>query len=590
MFLRHIIPAVALLAMTLTAQGARPAKKANINDIKHSIEDPAIIYPETFEADTQKLLEGWYMKNYTGTDHRYEQLGDVETPDAEIKKRLAALPTVIEMPFNPIVRNYIDRYTRRGRAQVAGLLGLSNYYMPIFEQALEAEELPLELKYLPVIESGLDPNAVSRHGATGLWQFMLAAANGLGLEVNSLVDERRDPYVSSEAAARLLKSLYETYGDWSLAIAAYNCGPGNVNKAIRRAGGDPKSHDFWSIYEFLSPETRGYVPMFIAANYVMNYYDRHNISPVLPTKPLVTDTVGISTRVHFDQISAVLDIPVEELRILNPQYRADIIPGSPEKVYMLTLPGQQVHAYILSEPSILAYNAEKYRRRETVDPGVAPGEDQVVDEVTEEIGVEAPEELLLTAARPESVVEMPDPLPAPKKHDAPAKTVTHTVAAGQTLAEIARLYDVDVASIKSENNLRRSAVRTGQQLKITTTKGGADSAAAATSAPAESKKVQDTGKTVVTASKAKANATASQKSSKKKKAEVKPVSHTVKSGENLTVIAKQHGISVEELKKANNMSSDKLKPGESLKLPTKGAAKSTRSKAGSSKKSKKRRR
>ncbi len=588
MFLRHILPALGLFAVALTAQGAKAAKQPNVNDLKHSIEDPAIIYPETFEADTQKLLEGWYMKNYTGTDRRYEQLGDVETSDNEIKKRLAALPTVIEMPFNPIVRNYIDRYTRRGRAQVAGLLGLSNYYMPIFEQALEAEELPLELKYLPVIESGLDPNAVSRHGATGLWQFMLAAANGLGLEVNSLVDERRDPYVSSEAAARLLKSLYETYGDWSLAIAAYNCGPGNVNKAIRRAGGDPKSHDFWSIYEYLSPETRGYVPMFIAANYVMNYYDRHNISPVLPTKPLVTDTVGISTRVHFDQISAVLDIPVEELRILNPQYRAGIIPGSPDKVYMLTLPGQQVHAYILSEPSILAYNAEKYRRRETVDPGAMPEDGVEVAEAGEAVEVEAPEELLLTAARPESVVEIQDPVPAPAKPKGTPKTVTHTVAAGDTLADIARNYDVDVASIKSENNLRRSAVRAGQQLKITTTKVP-DTAVAETPA----KKDRDNGKTVVTASKAKANSTASQKSSKKKKEQAKPVSHTVKSGENLTVIAKQHGISVDELKKANNMTSDKLKPGESLKLPSKGTSKgtskSTRAKSSSKSRSKKRR-
>ena len=205
--LRPLISALLLAAIALPVAAARPKKNANVADLKYSIEDSSIVYPESFEADTQKLLEGWYMKNYTATDQRYSQLGDVETSDAEIRKRLSALPTIIELPFNSIVRNYIDRYTRRGRAQVAGLLGLSNYYMPIFEQALEAQELPLELKYLPVIESGLDPNAVSRHGATGLWQFMLASANGLGLEVNSLVDERRDPYASSEAAARYLKSL-----------------------------------------------------------------------------------------------------------------------------------------------------------------------------------------------------------------------------------------------------------------------------------------------------------------------------------------------------------------------------------------------
>ena len=220
-----------------------------------------------------------------------------------------------------------------------------------------------------MIESGLDPNAVSRHGATGLWQFMLATGRGLGMEVSSLVDERRDPYVSSQKAARYLKDLYATYGDWSLAIAAYNCGPGAVNKAIRRAGGDPTKHDFWSIYYYLTPETRGYVPMFIAANYVMNYYPQHNISPVIPTKPLVTDTIMVSDRVHFNQISHVLDIPVDELRVLNPQFRADLIPGTSEHPYTLILPSQQVHAYLMSENDIKAYDADKYLRRVTAQPG-----------------------------------------------------------------------------------------------------------------------------------------------------------------------------------------------------------------------------
>lgn len=577
--IRPLITALFLGAVTIPTVAAGPKKNANVNDLKHSLEDKAIVYPETFEADTHRLLEGWYMKNYTGTDKRYEQLGDVETSDAEISKRLAALPTVIEMPFNPVVRNYIDRYTRRGRAQVAGLLGLSNYYMPIFEQALEAAELPLELKYLPVIESGLDPNAVSRHGATGLWQFMLASANGLGLEVSSLVDERRDPYLSSEAAARYLKSLYETYGDWSLAIAAYNCGPGNVNKAIRRAGGDPKSHDFWSIYEYLSPETRGYVPMFIAANYVMNYHDKHNISPVLPTKPLVTDTIGISHRVHFDQISAILDIPVEELRILNPQYRADIIPGSGEKVYMLTLPGQQVHAYILSEDEILAYNAEKYRRRETVDPGAVPGGDDELA-LTEERVAESDdpaEESLMTASRPASMSteEMAAMVGAPSGPVAKgtAKTITHTVAAGETLSDIARMYDVDVAAIKAENGLRRSAVRAGQQLKVTTKKAAV--AETQTQTPPAAK------------TPAKAETAAKTPAKKTQPAAPKTITHTVKSGESLYVIAKKHGVTVEELKSANNLKSDVLQPGANLKVPAKGAAKassgSTKASSGRSK-------
>ena len=204
--------------------------------------------------------------------------------------------------------------------------------------------------------------------------------------MNSLVDERRDPYVSSERAAAYLKDLYAVYGDWSLAIAAYNCGPGNVNKAIRRAGADAKDLDFWSIYNYLSPETRGYVPMFIATNYVMEYYPKHNISPVLPVKPLVMDTLQITDRVHFNQISKVLNIPVEDLRILNPQFRADVIPGTPESPYTFILPSQQIHAYLMSEDQIHAYESDKYGRRTTVDPGEVPADAMLAVEGWECLG------------------------------------------------------------------------------------------------------------------------------------------------------------------------------------------------------------
>lgn len=371
-------------------------------------------------------------------------------------KRLSSLPTVIEMPYNQIVRSYIDRYTKRGRAQVAAILGLSLYYMPIFEQALEEQGLPLELKYLPVIESGLDPNAVSRHGATGLWQMMLGTAKGLGLQVNSLVDERRDPYVASERAAAYLKDLYSTYNDWSLAIAAYNCGPGAVNKAIRRAGGEAKDHDFWSIYNYLSPETRGYVPMFIAANYVMNYYPKHNISPVLPVKPLVMDTIQVAERIHFNQISKVLDIPVDELRILNPQFRADIIPGTPELPYTLILPSQQIHAYLMSENEIRNFEPDKYAHRSTVEPGEVPTDAMLAVETTEvwpEDNGEADVALAATHGKPSVIV--------------------HKVVAGETLGSIAEKYGVSPAEIRKSNNLRRNAVRIGQQLRISTNNPGA---------------------------------------------------------------------------------------------------------------------
>lgn len=541
-----------LLAAAVLSGVAKNNNKQNVLDLKTSITDSAIVYPESFEADTQKLLESWFIKNYTASDNRYATEPDVDVSDEEMVKRLSALPTVIEMPYNQIVRSYIDRYTKKGRAQIAAVLGLSLYYMPIFEQALEEQGLPLELKYLPIIESGLNPNAVSKHGATGLWQFMLGTAKGLGLEVTSLVDERRDPYVSSERAASYLKDLYATYGDWSLAIAAYNCGPGNVNKAIRRAGGEAKDHDFWSIYNYLSPETRGYVPMFIAANYVMTYYPEHNISPVLPVKPLVMDTLQVANRVHFNQISKVLDIPVEELRILNPQFRADVIPGTPESPYTLILPSQQIHAYLMSEKEIHNFETDKYGRRGTVDPGEVPADAMLAVEGTE--------------VWPDDMGEADVAFAATQGK---ASVIMHKVVAGESLASIAEQYGVTPAEIKASNNLRRNAVRVGQQLRIST------------SSP------QAVMETTVAAVTGKSKASASKKKSKAKTQTKKsgPITHKLRNGESLSSLSKKYGVSIAEIKKANGMTNDKLRAGKTIKIP----AKTTAKKSGK-KKSKKRRR
>lgn len=541
-----------LLAAAVLSGVAKNNNKQNVLDLKTSITDSAIVYPESFEADTQKLLESWFIKNYTASDNRYATEPDVDVSDEEMVKRLSALPTVIEMPYNQIVRSYIDRYTKKGRAQIAAVLGLSLYYMPIFEQALEEQGLPLELKYLPIIESGLNPNAVSKHGATGLWQFMLGTAKGLGLEVTSLVDERRDPYVSSERAASYLKDLYATYGDWSLAIAAYNCGPGNVNKAIRRAGGEAKDHDFWSIYNYLSPETRGYVPMFIAANYVMTYYPEHNISPVLPVKPLVMDTLQVANRVHFNQISKVLDIPVEELRILNPQFRADVIPGTPESPYTLILPSQQIHAYLMSEKEIHNFEPDKYGRRGTVDPGEVPADAMLAVEGTE--------------VWPDDMGEADVAFAATQGK---ASVIMHKVVAGESLASIAEQYGVTPAEIKASNNLRRNAVRVGQQLRIST------------SSP------QAVMETTVAAVTGKSKASASKKKSKAKTQTKKsgPITHKLRNGESLSSLSKKYGVSIAEIKMANGMTNDKLRAGKTIKIP----AKTTAKKSGK-KKSKKRRR
>ena len=330
-------------------------KKSNILSLKESITDNAIVYPSSFEADTKQMMDDWYLKNYAIIDENSINSYQGEVSDAVYKERLRKLPTSIEMPYNQIVKSYIERYVKRGRTLVAQLLAMSRYYMPIFEEALERNQMPLELKYIPIIESALNPNAISPAGAGGLWQFMPATAKGNGLEVSSAVDERRDPYKSSEKAALFFKKLYNTYNDWSLAIAAYNCGPGNVNKAIRRAG--TENPDFWEIYNYLPKETRGYVPAFIAANYVMTYYNEHGISPTMTKKPLIVDTVHINRKVTFRQISSVLNIPIEEIRILNPQYRNDVIPGNVHP-YSLALPTQQIYSYIAAKDKI--YHSSGY--------------------------------------------------------------------------------------------------------------------------------------------------------------------------------------------------------------------------------------
>lgn len=580
-----ILIGAAIVAFVFQAEAAKP----NVLDLKHCLTDSTIIYPHSFETDSQKLLDNWYVKNYTSVDDSYKRTSDVEVSDEVIIRRLQELPTVIEMPFNDVVKSYIKRYTKHGRAQLSAMLGLSHYYMPIFEQALEAQGLPLELKYLPVIESALDPNAVSPSGAGGLWQFILVAAKGVGLEVTSLVDERRDPYLSSEKAAGLLKDLYQIYGDWHLAIAAYNCGPGNVNKAIRRATGQDENaiYDFWSIYQYLPKETRGYVPAFIAANYVMTYYKEHNISPVLATKPLVTDTVLISDRVHMQQISDVLDIPMNELRILNPQFRADIIPGSASRQYTLILPAQQIQAYILSEDQIIERNKEKYARREVVEPGGDATELFVYDENGNVVAPQ--EEAQLTQQDQESADDLAYiNEKVAEKSGATVKTITHKVKAGETLASIAAMYGVEAADIKEANHLRRNAVRTGQQLRITTqkevTENGDTQVAESRSRKSNNSKVTanaDTKKAETKKEKTSKKKESSKKKASTKKKKAKTTSHKVKSGESLSTIAGKYGVTVNELKKANNLKGNTIHPGDKLKVPSKKKSKS---------KSKKRRR
>ena len=277
--------------------------------------------------------------------------------------RLKRMPTAIEMPWNPVVQKFIDRYSGRLRRSVSIMLGAQNFYMPIFEQALEVYDLPLELKYLPVIESALKPNAVSRVGATGLWQFMVATGKRYSLKVNSMIDERRDPVKASYAAAHYLSDMYQIFGDWALVIAAYNCGPGNIMKAIQRSGG---KKDYWEIYPYLPSETRGYVPAFIAANYIMTYYCEHNITPATTTLPEETDTIMLYQNLHFKQVAEVLGIEMDELRSLNPQYRRDVVTGYSEPTD-LRLPKEYISKFIEKQDEIFAYDVSDIMKRDVVD-------------------------------------------------------------------------------------------------------------------------------------------------------------------------------------------------------------------------------
>ena len=319
------------------------------------IEYPPSMNPMYNELDS--LLATYHAMTYLSMNNDCEPASSNPSYDRQVYiERLQRMSTVIEMPYNDIVRRFIDRYAVRLRRQVSAMLGAANFYMPIFEEALESYGVPLELKYLPVIESALNPKAVSRAGATGLWQFMLATGKQYGLRVNSLVDDRRDPIRASYAAARYLRDLNRIFGDWTLALAAYNCGPENVNRAIRRSGG---SRDYWRIYPYLPAETRGYVPAFIAANYIMTYYCDHNICPMSAVLPEKTDTIMVTRDVSMRQITQYCDIDINLLRELNPQYRRDIVNGASEPA-ILRMPIASCNKFAENEQAIYNYRRTEY--------------------------------------------------------------------------------------------------------------------------------------------------------------------------------------------------------------------------------------
>ena len=331
-------------------------------------DEEVIEFPEAMTYDLDSLLNVYMAKTYLDEPQDCN-MQDVnpEYSREEYIDRLYRMPCVMEMSYNDVVQKFIDRYSGRLRRSISYMLGASNFYMPIFEEALEMYQLPLELKYLPIIESALNPQAVSRVGAAGLWQFMPGTGKQYGLKLNSLVDERRDPVLSSQAAARYLRDLYKIFGDWNLVIAAYNCGPENINKAVRRAQAANKDSlvnvkDYWQIYPYLPRETRGYVPAFIAANYIMTYYSMHNICPMTTRLPAKSDTVMVSRNVHLEQVAEVVGLNIDLLRSLNPMYRRDVVPGATEPS-PLRLPMGDVSRFIDLEDSVYNYKVNELLTR-----------------------------------------------------------------------------------------------------------------------------------------------------------------------------------------------------------------------------------
>ena len=418
-------------------------------------ENETIDLPEAMISEVDSLLHLYNTKTYLKPDTgcNMPDFNPVYQPE-EYKDRLRRLPTVMEMPYNDVVQKFIDRYSGKLRKSVGIMLGTANFYMPIFEQALETYGLPLELKYLPVIESGLNPKAVSRVGATGLWQFMLATGKNYGLEVNSLLDERRDPIKSSYAAANYLSDLYRIFGDWSLVIAAYNCGPDKVNQAIHRANG---SKDYWKIYPYLPRETRGYVPAFIAANYIMNYYCDHNICPMVAELPLKTDTILVNRDIHFEQIAHVLNTEIELIRSLNPQYRRDIIIGNTQPS-PLRLPVALLNSFIDHEDSIYAYNADELlTKRSEV-------------EVSADVSAYSTDKNYSSYSRnsygkgrgKNSIYKKSSK--RSKRSRSSGKSVT--IRVGDTLSEIAARNNTTVKQLKRLNGIKGNTIREGKKLKV----------------------------------------------------------------------------------------------------------------------------
>lgn len=470
--------------------------------------------PEDYNNEvTDSLLDFWYLNRQTMQSHEGEEY-DMDSvhfssnvPDKVFLDRLANLHSFISLPYNETVRNYIILYADKMPTKVQQMLGLAAYYMPIFEETFNRYDMPEELKYLAVIESAFNPVAVSRAGAKGMWQFMYNTAKLYGLKIDSFVDERLDAVKSADAAARYLQDAYGIFGDWNLAISSYNCGAGNVNKAIRRSGG---KRDFWSIYPYLPRETRGYVPAMVGAMYAFNYYKEHGMSPAHVQMPAHVDTFEIHKMVHFKQISEVAHIPLDVIKQLNPQYMHDIIPGS-DKTYILRLPYNYAGTFLENEDSIYTYKAAEYfnptELQKIKDTGFSDGD-----------------------------------------------RLTYKVKSGDNLGRIAGRYHVTVKQLQQWNHLRNTNLRIGQKLIIYRRGGGSKTSSAATKAPTKAASAAKDTEVASSAPVSSGDYTL----------------YTVKSGDTLYSIAKNYpGVSANDIMSFNGISSSKIKVGMKLKIPKK---------------------
>ena len=416
---------------------------APFEEIAFASDEDSLAADDDPNFNTDSALVAWYdnLSRHSLDEEELMEVGDMvytsEVPDSVYIARLNRINTSVKIPYNDVVRSYIIYYTQKmSRSKISKIVGLSSYYLPIFEEIFDQYGLPQELAKVSVIESALNPMAVSRARAAGMWQFMRRTGTQYGLEIDEYIDERFDYIEETHAAAKYLRDAYAIFGDWSLAIASYNCGPGNVNKAIKRAGG---GRDFWDVYRYLPRETRGYVPAFIAAMYTLAYYKEHNIVPSHIDTPPQVDTFHVNNNVHFGQISECIGISVDMLRNLNPEYVKDIVPGK-TKTRVIKLPYSFSGAFIDVQDTIYAYKDSIF-----FDP-IKVKEVSVVRNTRYSSG-------------------------------APTYT-TYTVKKGDSLGKIASRHHTTIANIKKWNGLRRETIVPGQRLKIYSGKGPSSSSVA----------------------------------------------------------------------------------------------------------------